>query len=267
MSLTVRGSTALVTGASGGIGAAIARALHRAGARVVLTARREDVLADLAAELGDRVDVLAADLTTAKGLAAIAARARSGDILVSNAGLPASGRLEEFTVKQVDRAIDVNLRAPIRLAREVAQAMAERRRGHLVFVGSLAGKAASPRASLYNATKFGLRGFALALREDLRDAGVGVTAVYPGFIREAGMFAQANISLPAGVGTRTPEDVGAAVLRGIERNKAEIDVAPFAVRVGSLVASVAPGVAAAVQRRTGGVEIAERLAAGQAHLR
>ena len=86
----------------------------------------------------------------------------------------------------------------------------------LVFVSSLAGKAASVGSSLYSATKFGLRGFAAGLREDLHGSGVGVTVVFPGFVAEAGMFADSGVGLPRWVGTRTPDQVAAAVVRGIE---------------------------------------------------
>src|ERR1700689_1994794 len=97
-----------------------------------------------------------------------------------------------------------------------APAMVARGPGHLVFVSSLSGKAAAPASSVYSATKFGLRGFALALRQDLRPHGVGVSLVSPGFIRGAGMFAETGLKLPPGTGTRTPGDVGAAVIRAIE---------------------------------------------------
>ncbi len=124
------------------------------------------------------------------------------DILVANAALPGSGRLESFSMEQIDRALDVNLRAPIALAHALAPAMVERGSGHLLFVSSLSGKTAAPGSSLYNATKYGLRGFAAALRAELRDSGVGVSAVFPGFIRDAGMFADSGAKLPPGVGTR-----------------------------------------------------------------
>ena len=88
--------------------------------------------------------------------------------------------------------LEVNLRAPIALARALAPAMIARGSGHIVFISSLAGKAAAPASSIYSATKFGLRGFALGLREDLRPHGVGVSVVLPGFIRDAGMFADAR---------------------------------------------------------------------------
>ena len=96
--------------------------------------------------------------------------------------------------------LEVNLRAPIALARALAPGMVERHRGHLAFISSLSGKTASPASSVYSATKFGLRGFALGLREDLRRQRVGVSVVLPGFIREAGMFADSRATLAAGCG-------------------------------------------------------------------
>jgi short-subunit dehydrogenase len=141
--------------------------------------------------------------------------------------------------------------------------MAERGRGHLVFVSSMAGKVASPGSGLYSATKFGLRAFAAGLRQDLHGTGVGVSAVFPGFIRGAGMFAEADVKLPSGVGTRTPEQVAEAVVRGIEGDKAELDVAPFSFRLGALLAAVSPAVSARVQRRVGGQELSAAIARGQ----
>ena len=153
---------------------------------------------------------------------------------MANAGLPASGKIEDFTAEEIDRALDVNLRAAIQLAHAAVPGMVERGRGHLVFMSSLAGKVATARSTLYSATKFGLRGFAAGLRADLHGTGVGVTAVFPGFVSEAGLFADAGVTLPRGVGTRTPEQVARAVVRGIEQGKPEIDVAPIGLRAGAL---------------------------------
>jgi short-subunit dehydrogenase len=257
------GRTALVTGASGGLGRAIARALHARGARLVVTARREDVLNDLATELGDGVRTLPADLSDAGSAALLAEQAGELDVLVLNAALPASGRYDDFSTEELDRAIDVNLRAPLQLARAIAPAMERRGHGHLVFVSSLSGKLASAGGSVYSATKFGLRGFAAGLREDLRDGGVGVTTVFPGFIRDEGMFADAQVKLPPGVGTATAREVGEAVVIGIEKDRGEIDVAPLPMRAGAKFASLAPELSARLQRRFGAAEIAERMAEGQ----
>ncbi|WP_433475553.1 SDR family NAD(P)-dependent oxidoreductase [Spirillospora sp. CA-142024] len=259
--MDLRGANVLVTGATGGIGQALARALADRGARVVLTGRRADVLEPLAERLGGRAIVAdLADRAAAEGLLDEAGRV---DALVANAALPASGLLADYSIAQIDRALDVNLRAPIVMAKLAAAQMADRGRGHLVFVSSLSGKTASGHASLYNATKFGMRGFALALREDLRPHGVGVSTVFPGFIRDAGMFADAGVSLPKGVGTKSPRDVARATVRAIERNVAEIDVAPLGLRIGALIGGVAPVLSAAVQRRAGGQRISRGLADGQ----
>ena len=259
--MQIQGSTALLTGATGGIGHAVARALGERGARLVLTGRREDVLGGLAAELGARA--LPADLSEPGEVDRLLAEAGEVDILVANAALPASGRLESYSVAEIDRALDVNLRAPIVLAHGLMPAMIRRRRGQLVFMSSLAGKAATPGAAIYNASKHGLRGFASSLRADLRTSGVGVSAIFPGFIRDAGFYAESGVELPRGVGTRSPQDVAAAVVRAIEHDRGEIDVAPFGLRAGTLLAGIAPELAASVARRLGSDEIALAFEAAQ----
>jgi short-subunit dehydrogenase len=251
----------LLTGATGGIGQAIARAFASRGASLTLTGRRAEVLEPLAQELGGRAIVC--DLGRREDVQRLIGEAGAVDVLVANAALPASGLLTELSQEEIDRMLEVNLRAPITLARALAPGMVARRRGHLVFVSSLAGKTASPASSVYSATKFGLRGFALGLRVDLRQYGVGVSTILPGFIREAGMFAEASVRLPRGVGTRSPADVGDAVIGAVQRNRAEVDVAPLGLRFGASFASVAPEFAAAVSRRLGSEKIATDVASGQ----
>jgi uncharacterized protein len=257
----IPGSTVLLTGATGGIGHAVARELHGRGARLILTGRRAEVLQGLAAEFD--AQVLAADLADRAEVDRLLGEAGAVDILVANAGLPGSGLLEDHSIEELDRVLDVNLRAPIVLARALAPAMAARGGGHLLFVSSLSGRAASARSAMYCATKFGLRGFALALRTDLHGQHVGVSLVSPGFIRDAGMFADSGATLPPGVGTRTPHDVARAVAEAIERNRAEVDVAPLPLRAGAIFASVAPGLAAGATRMTGADRLADTVAAGQ----
>ena len=261
--MRLEGRRVLVTGASGGIGAAIARAVHARGAIVLLSARRVDALEALGAELGDRMELAPADLVDRAGVPRLLGRAGAIDVLVANAALPASGPLSGFSASEIDRALDVNLRAPVQLARALAPEMVERGLGHLVFLSSLSGKTASAGSALYSATKFGVRGFALGLREDLHGTGVGVTTVFPGFVSGAGMFAETGVRLPRGVGTSSPEQVANAVIAGIERDKAEIDVAPLALRAGALAGAVAPSLSAAVQRRLGSRRLAAEIARGQ----
>jgi short-subunit dehydrogenase len=249
-------TTALVTGANGGIGAAIARALTAAGAKVILSGRRPAALAPLAAEIGARVIV--ADLAVAADVERLAAEAGDVDIVVLNAAVPASGLLFDHSAAQVESIMQVNLTAPILTSRTLGAGMLARKKGQIVLISSVSGMVASPGASLYAATKFGLRGFALSLRGDLAHHGVGVTTIFPGFIREAGMFAKAGVKLPSGIGTRSPEDVAAAVLYAVRSNPAEITVAALDQRFVAFFAGLAPGV---IDYMTARLPMARQLAA------
>jgi short-subunit dehydrogenase len=237
------------------------RAFAARGAELTLTGRRAGVLEPLAQSVGGRT--IQCDLAEHADVARLVAETGEVDVFVANAALPASGVLTDLTQEQIDRMLEVNLRAPIALARAFAEGMCERRRGHMVFISSLAGKVASPASSIYAATKFGLRGFALGIREDLRPFGVGASVVLPGFIRDAGMYADSKAQLPRWVGTRSPEDVAAGVIRSIERNVAEVEVAPMGLRLGTAFASVAPQTGSAASRMMGGQRIATEIADGQ----
>jgi len=259
--VNLSGRTVLLTGATGGIGHAIARACAARGARLVLTGRRAEVLEPLATELSGHA--IACDLSQPDEVTRLLGEVGNADVLVANAALPASGLLSSFSVDELDAALAVNLRAPIVLAQALSAGMAARGAGHLVFISSMSGKTTSVGSSVYSATKFGLRGFALGLREDLRGSGVGVSTVFPGFISDAGMFHEAGVELPGYVPTRTPEQVATAVLRAIERNRAEIDVAPLTLRLGAAVGGVLPELTGRLQRRLGSDEIAAAMAEGQ----
>jgi len=267
MPAELKGSHVLLTGATGGLGHAIARALHARGAVLTVTGRKTDVLDQLAGDLGDRVESKPLDLADADAVRRFVSEVGTVDVLVANAGLPGTGKLTDYGEEQVDRVIDVNLRSPIEMTRTLLPGMLERGRGHLVYISSMSGKVATPRSSLYNGTKFGLRGFAFAMREDLRGTGVGVTTVFPGFISDAGMWADGGLDLPTGIRTKTPEQVAKAVIKGIEKDKAEIDVAPFPIRFGGWLAGPAPRAVAAINRRGGGNEMADALTERQVEKR
>ena len=148
------------------------------------------------------------------------------------------------------------------MTRELIPAFTTRRSGHFVYISSISGKTATAGASLYAATKFGLRGFALCLRDDLRPAGVGVSVVSPGAIRNAGMYAESGAPPPPLIGTGTPEQVGDAVVTAIERNRGEIEVAPLRQRVLARFAMNVPEVASRIAGDVAAKAAAE-IAAGQ----
>jgi short-subunit dehydrogenase len=257
----IAGSTVLLTGATGGIGRVLATRLIAGGATVVITGRNAEATRSLADELGARAII--ADLADPDDVRRLAETSQDADILVANAALPASGEFLEYTPEQVDRALTVNLRAPIMLARLLAPRMVAAGSGHLAFVGSLSGKAATKFASLYTATKFGLRGFAHGFRQDLHGTGVGVSLVQPGFVSEAGMFADTGASTPAGIRTVGPDKVANALVKAIERNRCEVNVAPMELRLLSAIAGQFPGFAEKLARRVNTEATATRMVEAQ----
>jgi 3-oxoacyl-[acyl-carrier protein] reductase len=180
------GKTALVTGASGGIGAAIARALHAQGATVALSGTRLDALGALAAELGERAHVCPADLrdpAATEGLvAAVEAAAGPLAILVNNAGLTRD--MLALRMKDEDWAmvLEVDLTAPFRLARAALKGMLRRKAGRIISIGSVVGSTGNPGQANYAAAKAGLVGMTKALAQEVGSRGITVNLVAPGFI-------------------------------------------------------------------------------------
>ena len=245
----LRGARVLVTGANGGLGRAIAIALRAEGAHLVVTGRRAESVAAVAAEVQGQAIV--ADLADRSQLARILEEAGNLDVLVANAALPATGDLGDWEQHQIDRVIEVNLANPIAMTRALLPTCRVRGSGHFVFVSSLNGKVASKGASLDSATKFALRGFAGGVRADVRGSAIGVSVIFPGFVRDAGMFANTRVTPPLWVGTVTPEAVAGGVRKAIRANKAEVDVASIGQRVGALLGQLTPGLSATVQARVG----------------
>lgn len=256
MTVELKGARVLLTGATGGLGHAIARALHAKGATLTLTGRRSEVLKPLAEEIG--ATAISADLSSMAAVGGLLQEAGDIDILIANAALPGTGLLSDFTVEQIDTNLAVNLRAPIVMTQALLPQMLARGSGHIVIIGSVSSITSSPGSALYNATKFAVRGFSNALRQDLHGTGVGVSIVMPGFVRDAGMAVEGGLigQLPPGVRTVSPEQVAKGVLRAIRRNKGQVVVAPREMRVAATVGSVAPGLGAAVQRVAGAADLA-----------
>lgn len=212
---------------------------------VVGTGRRKAELDALAAAIDG--EVIVADLADRADLDRLCSGLDDIDVLVANAGLGDPDDLV-YTPEAIDHVLDVNLRAPMLLSTAFADARAGRP-GHIVLVGSLQGLTALPECRLYSATKFGLRGFSLSLRQDLAEVGIGVTHLAPGFIRDAGMFAESGIDLPPGVRTRAPEEVGELTVKAIRENKGEVFVSPPELRFLSAVGGLTPGLTAKVMSK------------------
>jgi short-subunit dehydrogenase len=266
--MELAGRSTLLTGATGGLGRAIAAALAGRGAELVLSGRQAEALEALAAELpGEGHRIAPADLAAPGAAEKLAAEVGPVDVLVANAGLPGTGRLPGFSTEQLIGTLRVNLEAPMLLARALEPAMLEKGSGHMVFIASLSGKSPTPLSSVYNATKFGLRGFALGLRADLDPRGIGVSIVSPGTIREAGMYADSGAKPIPGLGTGSPQEVAHAVVRAIERNKVEVTVAPIQQRFLAHFALTSPGVAVKIASGDAGQKAAAAVADGQAEKR
>ena len=181
------GKTALVTGATGGIGGEIAKALHAAGAHVVLSGTREAVLQDLAQQLGERTSAVAANLSDPESVDSLIARAEEAagrplDIVVANAGITRDGLLMRMKDEDWDAVLKVNLESYFRLSRAAMRGMMKRRWGRIIGITSVVGVMGNPGQSNYAASKAGMIGFSKALAQEVATRGITVNCVAPGFI-------------------------------------------------------------------------------------
>jgi 3-oxoacyl-[acyl-carrier protein] reductase len=181
------GKTALVTGATGGIGAALARALHAQGAHVTLSGTREAVLEELAGELKERVSVASANLSDAASVDGLVAKAEAAagaplDILVANAGITRDGLLMRMKDEDWDSVIRVNLESYFRLSRAAVKGMMKRRHGRIIGITSVVGVMGNPGQTNYAASKAGMIGFSKALAQEVASRGITVNCIAPGFI-------------------------------------------------------------------------------------
>lgn len=223
--------TAVVTGASRGIGLAVAKALAARGWRVAMTARGAAALNKAASSIGRGALAVPCDVRSARAVEDLASRAAkefggAPDVLVNAAGVFTLAPAHQTDLARFEEAIDANLTGPFRLVRAVLPAMLARGSGHIVSIGSIADHVALPGNSGYAASKFGLRGLHEVLRAELTGSGVRATLVSPGPVDTA-MWDEVNPDTRAGVTPRArmlePEAVAAAVLFAIEQ-PAEINV-------------------------------------------
>jgi short-subunit dehydrogenase len=266
----LRGRNALVTGAGGGLGGYIARALAAEGVNLALTDLPGAPVDGLAAELRSRgveVSCAPADLSDAderQRLATWGAEVLGPlDILVNNAGIEFGGSFLRTTEEELEAIVAVNLLAVMDMTRIVLPGMLERERGHIVNMASLAGKVPPLYLASYAATKHGVVGFTHALRlENGSGKPVGFSAICPGFVSQVGMFGRLEhlASAPRLLGTVPPESVGDAVVRAIRRNLPEVIVNKRPVRPLIMLNAAAPRLAARIGRARPIREFAERYA-------
>lgn len=215
------GKTALVTGATGGIGEAIAKALHAQGASIGISGRNEEKLKALAADLGDRVHVLSADLAADGAAVDLVKRADEAmgqiDILVNNAGLTRDNLSMRMKPEEWSDVIDVNLSAPFKLAQAVQRGMMKRRSGRIINIASVVGVTGNPGQCNYVASKAGMIGWSKAMGQEVASRGITVNCVAPGFIATAmtdalndDQKAKINANIPAGR-MGGSDDIAAAV--------------------------------------------------------
>ena len=216
------GKAALVTGATGGIGGAIARSLHAQGATVGISGRNEDKLRALASELGERVHVLAADLSSTEAAIDLITRATDAmekiDILVNNAGLTRDGLSMRMKDEDWSDVIDVNMTSTFKLAQACQRGMMKRRFGRIINIASVVGVTGNPGQCNYVASKAGMIGWSKAMAAEVASRGITVNCVAPGFIATAMTDAlnddqkeKINSTIPAGK-MGSSEDIAAAVV-------------------------------------------------------
>ncbi|MCI5059955.1 MAG: 3-oxoacyl-[acyl-carrier-protein] reductase [Alphaproteobacteria bacterium] len=213
---------ALVTGATGGIGGAIAKALHVQGAEIVISGRNKEKLDALAGELGANVHAIVADLSNTDGIAALVKSAEEVmgqiDILVNNAGLTRDNLSMRMKEEEWQQVLDVNLTAPFMLAKAVQRGMMKRRHGRIINISSVVGTTGNPGQCNYVASKAGLSGWTKAMGQEVASRGITVNCVAPGFIATAMTEAlsddqkeKINATIPAGRMGSSEEIAGAVV--------------------------------------------------------
>jgi short-subunit dehydrogenase len=258
---SLRGKKALLTGAGGGLGSEMARALGREGVQLALSGRGEAALRRLAAELaesGVRCVTLPADLSDREQVGGLVARSEAAlgpiDIVVNNAAVEVCSSFEQLSDGDIERMVQVNLTAPLVLSRDAAARMLERGSGHVVFVSSLSGYAGTAYESPYAATKGALITLSRSLRAEYIDSPLRFSVVSPGSVGGRGMFARGQaegIRVPRALRLTTPQAVARRVVETIRADAPEAIVYPGPIRPALMLGMVAPRLAERLNERLG----------------
>jgi short-subunit dehydrogenase len=265
------GRTALVTGASGAIGHAVAKRLAGEGAKLIVSGRREESLADLVSELrgqGVEAEAVVADLGDLSQIDPLIERGEAAlgpiDVLVNNAGLESVGAFTAYSREELTSMVDVNLTAPMLLTHSVLPGMLRRGRGHVVFVSSLAGKVGPACNEPYAATKAGLIGLNQSLRAEYREAPVGFSVICPGFVAGGGMYQRMvddhGVSSNRMLGETTLERVADRVIAAIRDDRPELIESGVPVRPLLAIGQLSPRLMERFVALAGSTEMAAALA-------
>lgn len=257
----LKGRTAIVTGASAGLGVRVARALAAEGMNLVLAARSVAALEAVAAELrglGVKAIAVPTDVADGQQLTRLVERTVSElgsiDVLVNNAGIEAFRPFHELDADDIRRTIDVNLTATLQLTRLVLPHMIQARRGHIVNMASTAGKQGPAFGAAYGASKAGMIAFTQSLRTEYHGTGVSASAVCPGFASDGGIYEVIRQRIGKGtpwyVGSTTAEAVARAVVKAIKRDRPDVIVNIPALRPVFVLCQAFPRIGEWIVRKT-----------------
>ncbi|MBN1791474.1 MAG: SDR family NAD(P)-dependent oxidoreductase [Bacteroidales bacterium] len=255
------GKKVLLTGGSRGIGPIIAESLAKRGADIILTARSDTKLSEVVTRLnksGFNVLGLPVDLrdSSQREQLVIDVMKNFGtiDILINNAGIETEGAYAELSWASIRENIEVNLIAPMELTRLILPGMINKKSGHIINISSIAAKSGGPYDAVYSGTKAGLAEWSRALRLELTGTGVHFSTIFPGYVREVGMFAQFGVKSPWIIGSCSPSQVAKAVINAIDKGKAEIIVNSRPLRYIFMINELSPGLGDWLMRISGAVD-------------
>lgn len=257
---TIAGKTVLLTGASGGIGTFIARALAQQGATVIGVSRSHQGLEKISAEInatGGKAFSIPFDITKLAELPALVEKinklAGQVDIVINNAAIEKFRPFQNYTSEDIQSILTLNLHAPMELTRLLLPSMIERNSGHIVNIASGAGKKAAPFNSVYSASKAGLIMWSEAMRYELSNTDVGVSIICPGCIN-AGMFLALDIPAPSGARITEPTELADIVIQAIKQNQKEVIMDSFAVKVFYALSQLSPEFGDSMIHKAGVIE-------------
>ena len=261
----IKGKKILLTGASRGIGPIIAETLANRGAIVALAARSSNDLQVVASTLtksGFKVLVIPVDLRDhtqrEKLISDVLKEFGTIDVLINNAGLETEGAYTELSWTEIRENIEVNIVAPMALTRLILPDMVKNKSGNIINVSSIAAKSGAPYAAVYSGTKAGLAEWSRALRLELAGTGVHFSTIFPGYVRDVGMFARFGIKSPWIVGSCSPYQVAKAIVEAVEKDTVETIVNSRPLRYSFVLNEISPALGDWIMRISGVADFQRR---------